>query len=115
MTNRQWLESLSDEELVGNLDYEIVLGHSCDNIQCNDCEGCQNRVLAWLQAEHKDKGITNGEYTRSRNDKELASMIANLACSMTNCSHCNYFENGCKDTMVQECMDWFKEEYKNND
>lgn len=54
LTNGEWLRGLSDEELVGKLDYEIVLGHSCDNIQCNDCEGCQNRVLAWLRAEHKE-------------------------------------------------------------
>lgn len=54
-TNGEWLRGLSDEELVGMLDYEIVLGKSCEDIQCNDCEGCQNRVLAWLRAEHKEQ------------------------------------------------------------
>lgn len=113
MTNREWLESLSDEEFAKTMRDEPCK-HLWEKKRCcgMDCNECTER---WLQSEHKDKGITNGEYTRSRNDKELASMIANLACSMTNCSHCNYFENGCKDTMVQECMDWFKEEYKNND
>ena len=52
MTNREWLESLSDEELANNI-YCLINGPDllicCPKYdECNDCK------LAWLQAEHKD-------------------------------------------------------------
>lgn len=68
MTNREWLESLSDEEFVQYLNYRM-----CDHVNCLMCElffadrnyrekhetdkcrkehiGCR---IWWLQAEHKE-------------------------------------------------------------
>lgn len=61
MTNREWLESLSDEELAGYL-------YSLSEQYTNICEICSNKytkcsmeygkcsdgVSGWLQAEHKE-------------------------------------------------------------
>lgn len=68
MTNREWLESLTDEEFVLYLNYKM-----CDHVDCRMCKmffadmqyrenhktdkclkehiGCR---LLWLQAEHKE-------------------------------------------------------------
>ena len=63
MTNRQWLESLSDEELAKYFDDEKVCKLVINQYGCcasNECE-CKtfNCNLYWLQAEHKEK--TNGK------------------------------------------------------
>ena len=50
MTNREWLESLSDEELANKT------WRPCWTCiykeKCNNC--CTNGRIKWLQAEHKD-------------------------------------------------------------
>ena len=62
MTNREWLESLSDEELAWyiikcygkvNRDNECIF---CNNKTRKDCKkiGCQIGIQNFLQAEHKD-------------------------------------------------------------
>ena len=52
MTNREWIESLSDEELAD------VLRSPCCNGYCihkQGCDGnCGDGVTMWLQAEHKE-------------------------------------------------------------
>lgn len=54
MTNREWLESLSDEELA------IVIG-GCNCCVYDDTDDCADKVdtccggrLKWLQAEHEE-------------------------------------------------------------
>lgn len=57
MTNRQWLESLSDEEFVDKLFYLFVTSGICEHVpdkECDEYYGCQECRLAWLQAEHKE-------------------------------------------------------------
>ncbi len=63
MTNRQWLESLSDEELA-NVLYDIADNKCCDIAYCDTVEdengylvcdwNCKEGVRKWLQAEHKE-------------------------------------------------------------
>lgn len=51
MTNRQWLETLTDEELLKIIYIRCVVTR--DDRRCPErltCEGCQ---LKWLQAEYK--------------------------------------------------------------
>lgn len=59
MTNRQWLESLSDEELAKVIVHGYMHELFCDidlSIACtgepNQCDKC---AKAWLQAEHKEE------------------------------------------------------------
>ena len=49
MTNREWLESLSDEELA-----KMIVCHDYDRDSYDCPYDCINCKLAWLQAEHKD-------------------------------------------------------------
>lgn len=53
MTNRQWLESLSDKELADNIYCqrdEYGKSKCCPKyVLCGDC------MLDWLQAEHKEE------------------------------------------------------------
>lgn len=54
MTNRQWLESLSDVELA----IEIAELASCEAIPfgaCYSAQNCKECRLAWLQVEHKEE------------------------------------------------------------
>lgn len=51
MTNREWLESLSDEELAD------VISDTCGGycIRKHGCDiNCREGVTTWLQAEHKE-------------------------------------------------------------
>ena len=50
MTNREWLESLPDEEFVMNL------CESCKtcNTDCSYITTCNHGLLIWLKAEHKE-------------------------------------------------------------
>lgn len=51
MTNREWLESLSDEELL-----KIIYIY-CVAMKGGECPGglsCKECQLKWLQAEHKE-------------------------------------------------------------
>lgn len=55
MTNREWLENLSDEELAETLDFCTVCARKntrfcCDNIE----KTCSKGVQEWLQQEHKE-------------------------------------------------------------
>lgn len=57
MTNREWLESLSDEELAKELDKDCK--HFCKRFEAKtkcykSYEDCVKGHLEWLQAEHKD-------------------------------------------------------------
>ena len=47
MTNRQWLESLSDEELANYLVYKEYMDYEDDD----DLYSCK---LSWLKEEHKE-------------------------------------------------------------
>ena len=56
MTNREWLESLSDEELA-----KQILERKCTHCVCRaaGAEACINTtcdiaIANWLQAEHKE-------------------------------------------------------------
>lgn len=50
MTNREWLENLSDERLT-----KLLMG-ACDNycIGCNCEYDCVKGITTWLQQEHKE-------------------------------------------------------------
>lgn len=50
MTNREWLEGLSDEGLT-----KLLMG-ACGNycIGCNCAHNCRVGVTTWLQQEHKE-------------------------------------------------------------
>jgi len=49
MTNREWLKSLSNEELAKYLQWYIDC-EQCPVVNC-DGEHCFRRVLKWLQTE----------------------------------------------------------------
>lgn len=55
MTNREWLESLSDERFAE----EIGGCGCCIHDKTNDCqyktETCDEARIKWLQAEHEDE------------------------------------------------------------
>ena len=63
MTNREWLESLSDEELAKFLIKRkvctICAYHKLYRSVCNSKTilrlNCSKGVIEWLQTEHKDK------------------------------------------------------------
>lgn len=57
MTNREWLESLSDEELAKRMT-GCVKCSFCD--VCHGDYNCDIGHLKWLQAEHKAEG-DNGD------------------------------------------------------
>ena len=56
MTNREWLESLSDEELakliLESTDCDFC-AYQANSIDCYD-KSCKTGHLTWLQAEHKE-------------------------------------------------------------
>ena len=55
MTNREWLESLSDEELAKNL---VSCKYCIYRVSCREypiTRGCYRGHYEWLQAEHKEK------------------------------------------------------------
>ena len=63
MTNREWLESLSDEELAGLL-YDCDIDAPCEyceyryNADCvmdYDCMGTKKAWIRWLEAEHEEE------------------------------------------------------------
>ena len=52
MTNREWLESLSDEELLNRIYIScLTINDHPDCPRELSCRGCQ---LKWLNAEHKE-------------------------------------------------------------
>lgn len=54
MTNRQWMESLSDEEFRDFLIHENC-ENACSKNSAELCDGdCEKNVLSWIQAEHKE-------------------------------------------------------------
>ncbi len=64
MTNREWLQTLTDEEFA-KWNYEIGCGMCANNPErnfCNNISGtvsfnqnrCINGVARWLQQEHKE-------------------------------------------------------------
>lgn len=78
MTNREWLESLSDEKLAvlmaesGCLDVTSSLcngycAYTKDCCQCNCTEG----IIAWLQSEHEEpkKELTVEQFKKIFRDK----------------------------------------------
>ena len=60
MTNREWLESFSDEKLGKWISDIWVLGNSCEHCilyndeRCTTVERCEKGIANWLQAEHKE-------------------------------------------------------------
>ena len=59
MTNREWLESLNDEEFVEEINNrfdcdECELFMKCNTVFCNE------RFVKWLQAEHGEKEVEDG-------------------------------------------------------
>lgn len=55
MTNRQWLESLSDEEFAKNITKHL----KCSSCPLKGCSAtfeneCFCIIVNWLQAEHKE-------------------------------------------------------------
>ena len=64
MTNRQWLESLSDKEFVLTMCYscKCCVGHD-DNRKCGKIS-CRDGRIEWLKQEHKQE-----ERREKENDK----------------------------------------------
>ena len=52
MTNREWLENLSDEELAETLDFCTVCSYR-DVRFCNN-NICSKGITQWLREEHKE-------------------------------------------------------------
>lgn len=52
MTNREWLENLSDEELAETLDFCAVCAYR-DVRFCNN-NICSKGITQWLREEHKE-------------------------------------------------------------
>lgn len=50
MTNREWLETLSDEELASKISTRCGL---CANHDVNDCWDCASNITTWLTQEYK--------------------------------------------------------------
>lgn len=62
MTNREWLESLSDKELAKSLGYvncDMYCVYYNDSDKCRH-NSCEAGITEWLQEEHKEpkKGLT---------------------------------------------------------
>lgn len=58
-TNRQWLESLSDEELARRIDIlrgcdSCIYNEDGKSMFCNHTDDCREGIIKWLQAEHKE-------------------------------------------------------------
>ena len=51
MTNRQWLETLTDDELLNNIYIYCVVMHDGGCPKVLSCRECQRE---WLNAEHKE-------------------------------------------------------------
>ena len=54
MTNREWLESLSDEEYVR----ELNSCHRCDECELTgecDSQSCDRQFVRWLQSRHVEE------------------------------------------------------------
>lgn len=51
MTNKQWLETLTDEELLENI--HILCGVMHDG-RCPEVLTCSECRIMWLNAEHKE-------------------------------------------------------------
>lgn len=92
MTNREWLNSLSNEDFID--EYRV----SCSN--CPAREICDNNLLScnavlmsWLRKQHIEKEkMTNREWLESLTDKELADYLdlncADMDCYGESCSEC---------------------------
>ena len=52
MTNREWLKSLNNEELLENIYIRCVAMNGGECPEGLTCKACQ---LNWLNAEHKEK------------------------------------------------------------
>lgn len=56
MTNRQWLETLSDEEFMEN-GFSDICKHCGNNSNCGGWNAetvCKEGIVKWLKAEHKE-------------------------------------------------------------
>lgn len=51
MTNRQWLETLTDDELLNNIRICCVVMHDG---RCPEVLTCRECRIMWLNAEHKE-------------------------------------------------------------
>lgn len=51
MTNRQWLETLTDDKLLNNIYIYCVVMHDAGCPEVLPCRECQRE---WLNAEHKE-------------------------------------------------------------
>lgn len=61
MTNREWLNSLTDEELAEiQHDHDMWIGCKCCAFDRGDynCRltSCEQGTINWLKAKHKEKG-----------------------------------------------------------
>lgn len=67
MTNREWINSLSDEQLV-KLMHSFHDDNCCmcaDNGMDGDCGFCYERQAAWMQMEHDAKRWEECDYRYS--------------------------------------------------
>lgn len=75
MTNREWLESLSDEKLAKFYATQSTICEMCDYtdvcISNITSEKCSEGVVRWLQAEHKEpkKEFTQDQLKKVFRDK----------------------------------------------
>lgn len=73
MTKRQWLETVTNEELLKNICVYCAVMHDrrCpEEVTCKDCQ------IEWLNAEHKKMTtLTNREYLKTLTDDELLKII----------------------------------------
>lgn len=55
MTNRQWLESLSDENFINNTSFACLNCIYADVCMSDGMYDCYEGQIKWLQAEHEEK------------------------------------------------------------
>lgn len=56
MTNREWLNSLSDKEIINIVGIDVITEIFCKTMPCSSDEivSCQDCAYKWLKQEHKE-------------------------------------------------------------
>lgn len=69
MTNREWLNSLSDEQ-IADFWYQLIDCEDCPMAD-DSCANCQTMILKWLRAEHRARDEKRGRRMLNKDYKRL--------------------------------------------
>ncbi len=138
MTNREWLNTLSDEELAKTLNLFCpnicVTAIISDSLYpfneefCNQHKPCENCLATWLRAIHttcfdvdglpinvsvrceNNQLMTNREWLTQMTDEELITFLFEMSdsCPVPNYKNCDDQYETCEECFAA----WFKAEHK---